>query len=179
MIKCISIIGAPAVGKSSLLKSVLNELDGEPEYIEPLKLFRCTKYNDILCLGQYNENEFSGTDSWSYSVLAKGKFENFIADQTKRFRRIIFEGDRLTSKVEWLTQNYPTKIFLLTISSEQEKIRQNLRGNLQNKSWIQGRKTQMNNLQTNFELMEHLNVRTNDSRVESQKIKEEIIELLK
>ena len=35
------------------------------------------------------------------------------------------------------------------------------------------------NLQTNFELMEHLNVRTNDSRVESQKIKEEIIELLK
>ena len=77
MIKCVSIIGAPAVGKSSLLKSVLNELDGEPEYIEPLKLFRCTKYNDILCLGQYNENEFSGTDSWSYSVLAKGKFENY------------------------------------------------------------------------------------------------------
>ena len=122
----LSIIGAPAVGKSSLLKSVLSELDGEPEYIEPLKLFRCTKYNDILCLGQYNENEFSGTDSWSYSVLAKGKFENFIADQTKRFHRIIFEGDRLTSKVEWLTQNYPTKVFLLTISSEQEKIRQNL-----------------------------------------------------
>ena len=88
--KIISIIGFPAVGKSSLLKSILNEL-GEPEYIEPLKLFRCTKYNDILCLGQYNENEWSGTDSWSYSVLAKGKFENFIADQTKRFRRIIFE----------------------------------------------------------------------------------------
>ena len=174
----LSIIGAPAVGKSSLLKSVLSELDGEPEYIEPLKLFRCTKYNDILCLGQYNENEFSGTDSWSYSVLAKGKFENFIAAQTKRFHRIIFEGDRLTSKVEWLTQNYPTKVFLLTISSEQEKIRQNLRGNLQNKSWIQGRKTQMNNLQTNFELMEHLNVRTNNSKVESKNIKKEILQLL-
>ena len=175
--KIISIIGFPAVGKSSLLKSILNEL-GEPEYIEPLKLFRCTKYNDILCLGQYNENEWSGTDSWAYSVLAKGKFENFIADQTKRFRRIIFEGDRLTSKVEWLAQNYPTKIYLLSINSEQEKIRQNLRGNLQNKSWIQGRKTQMNNLQTNFELMEHLNVRTNNSKVESKNIKKEILQLL-
>ena len=83
-----------------------------------------TKYNGILCFGQWNQNIFSGTDSWSYSVLAKGVFESFIAEQVKNYRHIIFEGDRLTSKVEWLTENYDTKVFILTTSLKEEQKRQ-------------------------------------------------------
>jgi len=173
----IAIIGAPAVGKSSLLKLVTREL-GTPELIEPQKLFRCTKYNDILCLGQYNSAEFSGTDSWSYSVLGKGVFESFIAEQVKNYRHIIFEGDRLTSKVEWLTENYDTKVFILTTSLKEEQARQDARGNLQNKTWIGGRKTQMTNLQNNFYLREHLLIRNNDTLESSEEIKIEIIKLL-
>jgi len=173
----IAIIGAPAVGKSSLLKLVTREL-GTPELIEPQKLFRCTKYNDILCLGQYNSAEFSGTDSWSYSVLGKGVFESFIAEQVKNYRHIIFEGDRLTSKVEWLTENYDTKVFILNISLEEEKKRQDARGNLQNKTWIGGRKTQAINFKNNFYMREYLSVRNNDTLESSEEIKTEIIKLL-
>jgi len=172
------IIGAPAVGKSSCLKSICDDLIGEPELIEPKKLFRCTKYNDILCFGQWNQNIFSGTDSWSYSVLAKGVFESFIDEQVKNYRHIIFEGDRLTSKVEWLTENYDTKVFILTTSLEEEQKRQDERGNLQNKTWIEGRKTQMNNLQNNFFLREHLSIRNNNTPEDAQNIKTEIIKLL-
>ena len=173
----IAIIGAPAVGKSSLLKLVTREL-GTPELIEPQKLFRCTKYNDILCLGQYNSAEFSGTDSWSYSVLGKGVFESFIAEQVKNYRHIIFEGDRLTSKVEWLTENYDTKVFILTTSLKEEQARQDARGNLQNKTWIGGRKTQAINFQNNFYMREYLSVRNNDTLESSEEIKTEIIKLL-
>lgn len=173
----IAIIGAPAVGKSSLLKLVTREL-GTPELIEPQKLFRCTKYNDILCLGQYNSAEFSGTDSWSYSVLGKGVFESFIAEQVKNYRHIIFEGDRLASKCEWLTENYDTKVFILNISLEEEKKRQDARGNLQNKTWISGRKTQAINFQNNFYMREYLSVRNNDTLEDAQNIKTEILNLL-
>jgi hypothetical protein len=173
----IAIIGAPAVGKSSLLKLVTREL-GTPELIEPQKLFRCTKYNDILCLGQYNSAEFSGTDSWSYSVLGKGVFESFIAEQVKNYRHIIFEGDRLASKCEWLTENYDTKVFILNISLEEEKKRQDARGNLQNKTWISGRKTQAINFQNNFYMREYLSVRNNDTPEDAQNIKTEILNLL-
>jgi len=173
----LAIIGAPAVGKSSLLKSVTCEF-GAPELIEPQKLFRCTKYNDILCLGQYSSSEFSGTDSWSYSVLGKGVFESFIAEQVKNYRHIVFEGDRLTSKVEWLTENYDTKVFILTTSLKEEQARQDERGNLQNKTWIGGRKTQMTNLQNNFFLREYLSIRNNDTPEDAQNIKTEILNLL-
>ena len=173
----ICITGPPVVGKSFLIKSICNEL-GTPELIEPQKLFRCTQYNDILCLGQYDEGTFSGTDSWSYSVLGKGVFESFIAEQVKNYRHIIWEGDRLTSKTEFLTENYDTKVFILTTSLKEEQKRQDARGNLQNKTWIGGRKTQVVNFQNNFYMREYLLIRNNDTLEDAQNIKTEIIKLL-
>ena len=108
----ISLIGSPAVGKSSIIRALFGE-DFVPKYsslpnlIEPQPLFKCTEYNDylflrnrVLLLGQYDEGTFSGTDSWSYSVLAKGSFESFIEEQSTNYDKLLFEGDRLTSKVE-------------------------------------------------------------------------------
>ena len=128
----IALIGSPAVGKSDIIKTLFFDKEWTkygkpPNLIEPKPLFRCTEYHDylytgnrVLLLGQYSEGEFSGNDSWSYSVLAKGSFESFIEEQSKNYDKIIFEGDRLTSKVEWLTENYDTKVFLLTITPEEE-----------------------------------------------------------
>lgn len=182
-----SIIGAPAVGKSSIIKTLFGKeyVDKPPNLIEPKPLFKCTEYNDylftgnrVLLLGQIDEGTFSTTDSWSYSVLAKGSFESFIEEQSKNYDKIIFEGDRLTSKVEWLTENYDTKVFLLTISPEEEQARQDARGNLQNKTWIAGRHSQMNNLQNNFFLREHIKVMPNNTPEEQKEIIAELIEIL-
>jgi len=183
----IALIGSPAVGKSSIIKALFGKeyVDKPPNLIEPKPLFKCTEYNDylyngnrVLLLGQYSEGEFSGTDSWSYSVLAKGSFESFIEEQSKNYDKIIFEGDRLTSKVEWLTENYDTKVFMLTITPEEEQKRQDARGNLQNKSWIAGRHSQMVNLQNNFFMREHITVMPNNTLVEQKEIITELIELL-
>ena len=183
----IALIGSPAVGKSSIIKALFGKeyVDKPPNLIEPKPLFKCTEYNDylyngnrVLLLGQYSEGEFSGTDSWSYSVLAKGSFESFIEEQSKNYDKIIFEGDRLTSKVESLTENYDTKVFMLTITPEEEQKRQDARGNLQNKSWIAGRHSQMVNLQNNFFMREHITVMPNNTLVEQKEIITELIELL-
>ena len=182
-----ALIGSPAVGKSSIIKALFgNEyVDKPPNLIEPKPLFKCTEYNDylyngnrVLLLGQYSEGEFSGTDSWSYSVLAKGSFESFIEEQSKAYDKIIFEGDRLTSKVEWLTENYDTKVFMLTITPEEEQARQDARGNLQNKTWIAGRHSQMANMLNNFFLREHIKVMPNNTPEEQKEIIAELIELL-
>lgn len=183
----ISIIGPPAVGKSSIIRAIFSEeyVDKPPNLIEPKPLFKCTEYNDylftgnrVLLLGQYDEGTFSGTDSWSYSVLAKGSFESFIEEQSKNYDKIIFEGDRATSKIETLTENYNTKVFMLTITPEEEQRRQDARGNLQNKTWIAGRHTQMNNMLTNFFLREHITVMPNNTLEEQKEVITELVEVL-
>ena len=182
----ISIIGPPAVGKSSIIRAIFSEeyVDKPPNLIEPKPLFKCTEYNDylftgnrVLLLGQYDEGTFSGTDSWSYSVLAKGSFESFIEEQSKNYDKIIFEGDRATSKIETLTENYNTKVFMLTITPEEEQRRQDARGNLQNKTWIAGRHTQMNNMLTNFFLREHITVMPNNTLEEQKEVITELVEV--
>jgi len=183
----IPIIGSPAVGKSFIIRALFDKeyVDKPPNLIEPKPLFKCTEYHDylytgnrVLLLGQYDEGVFSGTDSWSYSVLAKGSFESFIEEQSKNYDKIIFEGDRLTSKVEWLTENYDTKVFMLTITPDEEQRRQDARGNQQNKSWIAGRNSQMANLQNNFFLREHITVMPNNTYEQQNNIITEIIEEL-
>ena len=186
----IALIGSPAVGKSDIIKTLFftsewTKYGKPPKLIEPKPLFKCTEYHDylytgnrVLLLGQYDEGTFSGTDSWSYSVLAKGSFESFIEEQNKNYNFLVFEGDRLTSKVEWLTENYDTKVFMLTITPEEEQRRQDDRGNQQNKSWIAGRNSQMANLQNNFFLREHITVMPNNTYEQQNKIITELIEEL-
>lgn len=165
----ISIIGAPCSGKTTLMKSIISELGGS-EDTEPLSLFKCQKHNDILIIGRYPENEtFGGTDRLSYGTISK--FQEFINEQVKHYRHIIFEGDRFTNNVEWLLDNHNAKCYLLTVDEEEEKRRHKSRGDTQNEKWLQGRRTQMNNLQKNFNLMGKLEIR--DTRKDD--VKNEIL----
>ena len=173
----ISVIGIPASGKSSLLKSIMQSL-GKPERIKFGKDYKCTQFNDILVLGYYEEETFSGTDSWRYSTIATGVFEEFINHQYKSYRHIIFEGDRLTSKVKFLAQNFDTKVFLLNINDAEENKRQTSRGNKQSSKWLQSRHSQMRNLQNEPCLHKCLVSRKNNTLADANIIKEEILELL-
>ena len=167
------ILGTPCSGKSTLLKYVLAELD-PPEHIEPMKLFLCQKHDDILVIGRYSSTSetFGGTDRLSYGTIPK--FASFIDEQIKNYRHIIFEGDRFTSCVEALTEKYECKVFILTVSLEEELRRHKERKDNQTYSWLAGRRTQLANLQNNLYLREHLLVRPNKTMEDSEKIKKEI-----
>ena len=65
----IMIGGAPCTGKSTLMRSILEELS-ESVKIEPMKLFPCQKHGDILVIGYYPEGEtFGGTDKISHGAI--------------------------------------------------------------------------------------------------------------
>ena len=165
----IAVIGQPTSGKTKLLKDIISEL-GVSQNCEPLPLFKCQKHKDILIIGRYPENEtFGGTDRLSYGTISK--FQEFINEQVKHYRHIIFEGDRFTNNVEWLLDNHNAKCYLLTVDEEEEKRRHESRGDTQNEKWLQGRRTQMNNLQKNFNLMGRLEIR--DTRKDD--VKNEIL----
>ena len=175
----IMIGGIPCSGKSTLTREIISGL-GSAEDVEPMKLFSCQKHLDILVVGRYPIGEtFGGTDRLSYGTI--NKFREFINQEQPKYRHIIIEGDRFfrAKDIEWLVETHNAKVFVLTVNPQEEKRRHIERQDTQTEKWLSGRRSQISNILTNFNLMGELEVRKNDSRVESQKIKEEIIELLK
>lgn len=173
----ISLIGVPAVGKSEILKSIMKSL-GKSKPIKIGRDFKCTHFDDILVLGQYNDKTFSGTDSWGNSSIATGVFENLINFKVKKYRHIIFEGDWLISKLGFLAENFDTRIFLLTMTEEEERIRLEARKNRQAPKWLKRRHTQIKNLQLQKSLCEHIKTRENNNLDQSKVIQTEILNLL-
>ena len=175
----IMIGGIPCSGKSTLTREIISGL-GSVENVEPMKLFSCQKHLDILVVGRYPIGEtFGGTDKLSYGTI--NKFRDFINQEQPKYKHIIVEGDRFfrSIDIEWLIETHNAKVFVLTVNPQEEKRRHIERQDTQTEKWLSGRRSQISNILTNFNLMGKLEVRKNDSRVESQKIKEEIIELLK
>ena len=80
--------------------------------------------------------------------------------------------------LEWIVENHDTKVFVLTVDSDEEKRRHTERGDTQSEVWLSVRRSQISNILTNFNLMGKIEVRQNNSFESSQKIKEEIMEII-
>ena len=175
----IIMIGAiPCAGKSTLVREIIKEL-GSAEDVEPFPLFTSQKHGDILVVGRYPEGEtFGGTDRLSYKTIKL--FREFIDRQQPKYKHIIVEGDRFFRSVdlEWIVENHDTKVFVLTVDSDEEKRRHVERNDTQSEVWLSGRRSQISNILTNFNLMGKIEVRQNNSFESSQKIKGEIMEIL-
>ena len=170
--------GVPCSGKSTLIREIIKEL-GSAEDVEPFPLFKSQKHGDILVVGRYPENEtFGGTDKLSYGTI--NKFRDFIIQEQPKYKHIIVEGDRFFRSVdlEWIVENYDTKVFVLTVDSDEEKRRHVERNDTQSEVWLSGRRSQISNILTNFNLMGKIEVRQNNSFESSQKIKGEIMEII-
>ena len=170
--------GVPCSGKSSLTRNILSEL-GSAEYVEPMKLFPCEKRGYVLVIGRYPEGEtFGGTDRISYGAISK--FRDFIDQEAPKHIHIFLEGDRFfrSKDIEWLVENHDAKVFILTVSGDEEKRRHMERQDTQTEKWLQGRRSQINNIMTNFMLMNDLIIRSNENENDSINIKKEIVELL-
>jgi adenylate kinase family enzyme len=173
----ILIIGVPAAGKSNLLKSIMKTF-GAPKRLNFGKGFKCTQFNDILVLGQYNNSTLSGIDSWSNSTITTGVFENFINFKVKHYRHIIFEGETFISKLKFLAENFDSKFFLLTMNPEEEIERHKFRGNKQSSKYIKSRHKQLQNIRSDSSLQGHLVIRENNTLEGASIIKSEIISLI-
>ena len=170
--------GVPCSGKSSLTRNILSEL-GSGEMLEPMKLFPCEKRGDVLVIGRYPDGEtFGGTDRISYGAISK--FRDFIDQEAPKHPHIFLEGDRFfrAKDIEWLLDNHQAKVYILTVSAEEEKRRHIQREDTQTEKWLAGRRSQISNIMTNFMLMNDINVRPNDTLESSEEIKTEIIKLL-
>ena len=170
--------GVPCSGKSTITRNILSEL-GSAEYVEPMKLFPCEKRGDVLVIGRYPEGEtFGGTDRISYGAISK--FREFVDQEQPKHIHIFLEGDRFfrSKDIEWLVENHDAKVFILTVSGDEEKRRHMERQDTQTEKWLQGRRSQINNIMTNFMLMNDLIIRSNENENDSINIKKEIVELL-
>ena len=167
--------GAPCSGKTTLIRAIIKELGSYEEY-EPLPLFPCQKYGDILVVGRYLEGQiFSGTDRLSYATIPK--FRNFILQEYTKHKHILIEGDRFfrAKDIEWLLVNFVAKIYILKVSLEIEKQRHIARGDNQSEKWLQTRRSLINNLQTNFILMNDLNIRETETNEQFDEVRGEIL----
>ena len=178
----IMIGGIPCSGKSTLMREIISGL-GSAENVESMKLFSCQKHNDILVLGRYAEGEpFGGTDRLSYGTIKK--FREFIDQEHKNYKHIIFEGDRFFRAVdiEWLLENHDAKVLILTVDAEEEARRHKERNDTQTEKWLDGRRTQIKNIMvkcgmiTPSKVKEHL--RQMNNKEDMYIVKDEIINLM-
>ena len=170
--------GVPCSGKSTLTRNILSEL-GSAEYVEPMKLFPCQRHGDVLVVGRYPEGEtFGGTDRLSYGTIPK--FRDFIDQEAPKHKHIFLEGDRFfrAKDIEWLLDNHEAKVYILTVSAEEEKRRHMERQDTQTEKWLSGRRSQISNIQTNMMLMGRLEVRPNETKSDSDNIKNEILYII-
>ena len=170
--------GIPCSGKSCLARIILSNMGLYVEY-EPMKLFACQKYDDVLVVGRYDDNTFGGTDRLSYGTI--NKFRDFINQEVPKYKQLVVEGDRIFRSVdiEWVLDNHEAICYILTVSAEEEKRRHLERQDTQTEKWLQGRRSQISNIQTNFALMGRIEIRQNETMEDSENLKSEILKWLK
>lgn len=177
----IMIGGAPCTGKSTLMRSILQELSGDDyALIEPMKLFPCQIHGDILVIGYYPKGEtFGGTDKISHGAIPH--FRKFIEQESPKWKHIIVEGDRFfrLKDVEWLIENFDdAQVYVLEVSREVEEQRHKDRGDTQKEVWLKGRRSQIGNILTNMFIRDRIKVRQNNSKETGELLKQEILECL-
>lgn len=138
--------GVPAVGKSTLVRKFFNHYLSWQDF-KYKKLYG--HYNseiNLLILGIYNQNVFSGTDRLSMAV--QPDFNAFLQKNNKY--NILFEGDRLFNNKT--LQNIPTKYeqHIIILQSKFTEQRHKERNDNQTEKFLKGRETKIKNLKQNI-----------------------------
>ena len=139
--KSIGLIGEPAVGKTTVMRGVIEGLDLRPHKLGKAKWMECDS-EKIILMGNYNGHIFDGTDRLSmacYTDLenAVGYFSHYKKDY-----RMLWEGDRMT-RDRWLDclVGWELKLYHLWGEASEVAERRQNRGTGQNESWVAGRKS--------------------------------------
>jgi broad-specificity NMP kinase len=147
-LKLIYIIGVPGVGKTTLMKEIMNRYEGWKEE-RVTDLLDSHVAGNVRVLGKYEEGEvFAGTDKLSMAVAPKAI--DWV--RTKPNEKIIAEGDRLNSKTFFkeVQQHLDLTIIHLTASDDERQRRFKERGSDQSEKFLQTTKTKCENVLEEF-----------------------------
>jgi GTPase SAR1 family protein len=149
-VKLIGIVGMPGTGKTTMMREWIEKREWVKD--TPLKLLdsMINPEKSIRLFGKYEEGDtFAGTDKLSMAVqpVAIEYLNNPTHDVN------IFEGDRLTS-VKFFQEaerlGHEVHIIVLEVSDATREQRYKDRGSDQSETFINGRRTKVQNIIDNF-----------------------------
>jgi len=151
--KCLAIGGEPATGKTTLMKSIIKNMDGAKTFKYGLLAGMFNEKTSIAVMGIYDgQGTFEGTDRLSMAV--NKDFLSYLEAKCKGAnpRHIVFEGDRLFSatNLRYILDKYQTRICILKQSEQALHKRHMARGDTQSEKFLKGRKTKIDNIQKEF-----------------------------
>lgn len=164
--KIIAIIGLPATGKSTITKAFLSQFqDWE---IKEAPLVPYLQRQNLIVLGRYDEGEkFPGCDRMSMAVQPKAI--DFVNDT---YANILFEGDRLgtASFLEHCADHGELEILIITSNPTIIEARHLGRKDTQSEQFKHGRETKIDNIRSNFVLMDYVKTFEHNTPQDTAKI---------
>ena len=170
MIKILVIGGEPCTGKTTLVKRFIKEsgLVFTKKRVNKLLDLLYNEDKSIYILGLYDDTigTFQGTDKLSMAVQPDVvDFLNNLESGT-----VIFEGDRLFNNkmMKHLSDNFGEDLMVLVLKASDDILNERHidRNDDQSDSFKQSRRTKVNNIMTNLDLMNHLVVKSNNTKEE-------------
>jgi len=140
--------GVPATGKSFLMKKIKKELKINYFFEKNILRGYSDKNKKNYIFGIYNNDLFDGTDKLSMAVQPKAI--EFIKENN--FKSIFIEGDRLFRKsfINNIKNLVDLNIYILNVNEEELKNRHIKRKDEQTQSWLNAKKTTINNIKSNY-----------------------------
>ena len=163
----ICLIGEPATGKTTLMKSLINEL-GPFQFAD--KPFSHHYNNRIIVLGKYDKGLFQGTDKLSMAVQPLAI--EFVRKHQDKV--ILLEGDRLgnLSFFKEVKQLHQLHIVCLRTEHNTQEIRHITRNDTQTEQFKKAKRTKISNILE----AEKVSVFNNNNYKDMSLIKQAILE---
>jgi hypothetical protein len=136
--KILFVLGAPGVGKTSLVRRFL-----EPDSYSVIRP-KWTVGERVCAAGHYLGNQYDGADTVPYNGVQEAL--RFWESELRTKELTIFDGDRFSNAnvLDFFRRTVPeakVEYVLLRASDEVLKARREERGSNQNPSWMKGRQT--------------------------------------
>tara|TARA_R110001592_G_scaffold222996_3_gene478373 strand:+ start:1082 stop:1642 length:561 start_codon:yes stop_codon:yes gene_type:complete len=141
--------GEPCTGKSTLMNQIIKKENINKSF-EYKKILKGHQNDEIIVIGLYENQLFDGTDRLSMAV--QPVFIEFLKEHRTK-KHIILEGDRLFKKSLFdyiLQEDIFFRLIILDCSEESKKFRHINRKDNQSQSWLDSKKTTIQNIKNKY-----------------------------